>query len=340
MSSEWLSFAQGTSRQAAALFEASSNVREWLDAGGATPLKGRSLMLVGIGASYAAAATPTLVLREGGVPAYRSSGGDLPDGGPQLADYYVGISQSGRSRETVQALTAISEDRRVAVVNKADSPLGRMCDITMDLGSLTDSRMSSIGFTATVMGLGMLADHLVHGSVPSSWDELGTITEQVVAEHDQALGKFAQSIASSGLVDVVGRSASLTAAEQGALLFREGPFLPSTAMDTRSYLHGPMDCAGETSHVIFGREREGLLADQLAEQAAPTLLVTDRPVTAAGSIITIPDLPDCQRNVVEVALLQRLVLHVGQLLGRDVDATVFRRLDTKIDDLSELGSPR
>lgn len=66
-------------------------------------------------------------------------------------------------------------------------------------------------------------------------------------------------------------------------------------------------------------------------RARPTLLVTDSDVTAPGTVVRIPRLPHCQRVVLEVFLVQRLVLHVSRLLGRDIDASVFRRLDTKVD---------
>lgn len=331
-----LTFAQGTARQAAGLSVAAGVVQDWLAEGRADALRTGSMLLVGIGASDAATATPTHVLRSHGFRAYRSTGGDLPAGAPAMADHYVGVSQSGRSRETIQALSSVPKENRFAVVNNPDSPLARMSGAVLHMGNLQDSRMSSVAFSATVLTLGMMVDHLVAGTPDPRWGELGEVADAVVAEADDELADFAHRISSAGMVDVVGRAASLTAAQQGALLFREGPFLPSTFMDTRSYLHGPMDCAGPTSHVVLGRDREGLLVDQLAERDAPTLLITDRPVRSSARTITIPDLPDCQRSVVEVALLQRLVIHVGQILDRDIDSSVFRRLDTKIDSTAEL----
>ncbi|SFU11367.1 SIS domain-containing protein [Arthrobacter sp. ov118] len=332
----WLTFEAGVASQAAGLGESIRQMREWLAGGGAEVFRDRSVMLAGIGASYAAAATPTYVLREAGIRAYRSACSDVPDNGPALADIYVGISQGGRSRETIQALLTVPQDRRVAVVNNPVSPLADSSGTVISVGALPDSSMSSVGFTATVATLGLLAEWITTDGTGPWWDGIGQLTEDVVADNDEALRAFATEIALRGNVDVVAAAPNLTSAEQGGLLFREGPALPSTAMDTRSYLHGPMDCAGPTSHVLIGRQREGLLAEQLAEKDAPILLVTDQDVSAPASIIRIPELPAAPRSILEVALLQRLVQHTADAAGRDIEARAFTRLDTKVDSVQQV----
>ncbi|WP_432522179.1 SIS domain-containing protein [Kineococcus sp. SYSU DK006] len=348
----WLSFEDGIAVQREGLETSIATVRDWLGSGAADHLRGRSLLLAGIGASHAAAATPAYALRENGIRAYRSSCADVPDAGADLADVYVGISQSGRSRETLQALLTVPRERRVAVVNHAGSPLEDQAGTVLSVGDLDDSRMSSIGFTATVAALGMLGDYLSRGAVGPGWDDLAATAEAAVREHDDVLRAFGARVAAAGTVDLAAAAPDLTAAEQGALLFREGPSLPSTAMDTRSYLHGPMDCAGSTtSHVLLGREREALLAGQLSEKGVPVLLVVDLDAdevefgttadTSAVSVVRLPALPPAQRVVVQVALLQQLVLHTARALGRDVEDRAFTRYDTKVDSVQQVlaGTP-
>ena len=344
----WLSFEDGLAAQRAGLQTSVATVRDWLSDGGAEHLRGRSLLFAGIGASHAAAATPAYALREGGVRTYRSSCADVPDDGADLADVYVGISQSGRSRETLQALLTVPRERRVAVVNHAGSPLEEQAGTVLSVGDLDDSRMSSIGFTATVAALGMLGDYLTHGAVDAGWERVAALAEDAVTEHDATLRAFAARIAGAGTVDLAAAAPDLTAAEQGALLFREGPSLPSTAMDTRSYLHGPMDCAGpSTSHVLLGREREALLAGQLSEKGVPVLLIVDiaddTPLdfgttadTSGISVLRLPALPPAQRVGVQVALLQQLVLHTARALGRNVEDRAFTRYDTKVDSVQQV----
>src|SRR5271157_1038482 len=97
---------------------------------------------VGIGASHAALAAPVRVLRERGVPAYRAASGELPEPCAPLGDPYVGVSQSGRSPETVRALKAVPESQRLAVVNVVPSPLSE-CSPTLSLGMVRDSGVST-----------------------------------------------------------------------------------------------------------------------------------------------------------------------------------------------------
>ncbi|MDQ0822428.1 glucosamine--fructose-6-phosphate aminotransferase (isomerizing) [Arthrobacter sp. V4I6] len=333
----WLKFDEGIAAQSAGLTESVRQVREWLATGAAEPMKGKSLLFAGIGASYAAAATPVYFLRQAGIAAFRSACADVPDEGTSLADIYVGISQGGRSRETIQALLTVPRERRMAVVNNSDSPLASEAGMVLGVGDLLDSRMSSIGFTATVAALGLVAEWITTGTTDAGWDNIGPLTDKVMADNDEVLRLFAAEIADRGTVDVVAAAPNLTSAEQGALLFREGPFVPSMAMDTRSYLHGPMDCAGpQTAHVLIGRAREGLLADQLSEKMVPILLITDEDVAASATIIRIPQLSAVQRAVLEVALMQRLVQHTADAFGRNIEDRAFTRYDTKVDSVRQV----
>lgn len=225
----------------------------------------------------------------------------------------------------------------MAVVNNSESPLASEAGTVLSVGDLLDSRMSSIGFTATVAALGLLTEWITTGTTDAGWDEIGPLTERVMADNDDVLRRFAAEIAARGTVDVVAAAPNLTSAEQGALLFREGPFVPSMAMDTRSYLHGPMDCAGPaTAHVLIGRAREGLLADQLSEKQVPILLITDDDVAASATIIRIPHLGAVQRSVLEVALMQRLVQHTADAFGRNIEDRAFTRYDTKVDSVRQV----
>src|SRR5476649_884845 len=94
-------FAEGIAAQADAVQVTYRLMQGWLAARPVEALKGRRLLFIGIGASRAVLANVIHQLRANGIDAQRSDGDDLPDGSPVMADWYIGVSQSGRSPEVV-----------------------------------------------------------------------------------------------------------------------------------------------------------------------------------------------------------------------------------------------
>src|SRR5699024_5692773 len=174
---------------------------------------------------------------------------------------------SGRSAEVLAALRATPAERRIAVVNHADSPLGGMAGRILDLGEVPDSRVSTVGFTGTVLALVALADRLAGrpGSGSPTVPDLAAFAERCNAWARDA----GPLLRAARATDVVGSTASQGVVEAGALLLREGAHLPAGGYDTRSYLHGYMDCATEqTAHLVIDGGSEDLLIQQLREAGA------------------------------------------------------------------------
>jgi glucosamine--fructose-6-phosphate aminotransferase (isomerizing) len=300
-----------------------------------------SALLLGIGASHAVLAAPVAALRGAGVLAVRSTGEDLAAGTTLPFDLAVAVSQSGRSPETVAALDVVDPGHRLAVVNQPASPLAAAAGRTWWLGGLVDSGMSSVAVAATAVALGMLAERRVEGAPTPVWRRLPELLDGVLEDRGTrtAVEDFAARAATAGCIDVAGRPRSVGAAEQGALLLREGPKVASLGTGTRTYLHGLTDAVGRTAHVLVGGAREAALADQLAAYGVPVLLVTDEQARpgAGVHVAQLPQLPPLAAVVTEVAVLQLLALALGETLGTDVDAGTLARVDTK---LPETGGPR
>ncbi|UJD88754.1 hypothetical protein FS594_08070 [Rahnella aquatilis] len=325
-------FAQGVARQAAALESTCERAQAWLDTLDITALRGGTLLFAGIGASYAVLAAPVHELRAAGLRALRSNGDDMPDGTPPLADWYLGVSQSGRSPEVVRVLEQQRPGRRLALVNQADSPLAAVSADTLWLGTLIDSGMSSVALLATSVCLGLLTDALIGRDCNAGWRQLPTQLDAVRHTARAAVDRFAQQAGHTGCIDFVGGGTSLSAAEQGALLLREGPKMAAMGMGTRHYLHGMTDAVGHgTAHVLIGGEREILLAKQLVPFGVPILLVTDQAVSLPGTeTVQLPVLPPLQRLALEILVMDLLAIALGRVVDRDIDAGVVARLDTKI----------
>jgi glutamine---fructose-6-phosphate transaminase (isomerizing) len=232
-------------------------------------------MVFGMGASRHGAAGFAAALRAAGMPAMSASAADLMDGiPPRLADGFLAISQSGRSRETVAALAAVppATATRLALTNHPDSPLGVGADAVIPLGCAEDTSVSTLSYTATLQALGLVAD-AISDRRETPWDVLPDLAADVL---DRDIEPLVDALAGAKCVDVVGAGVRRSTAGAAALLLREAAHLPTADFPTYEYLHGPLEAAGPGQAVlIFGSGREVPLAADLAGYGARVVLVTD-----------------------------------------------------------------
>ncbi|WP_433894190.1 SIS domain-containing protein [Streptomyces sp. CA-111067] len=335
MSDGYLSYAAARATQAeeleAAIGRLDPSVRALASAG---LLSGPGPVFVGIGASLAAACAPVWSLRSRGVHSWRLGAGDHPLPFPASTHPVFGVSQSGRSAETLAVLESVTAPLRHAVVNMSPSPIADVATGVLGIGSIPDSYASTIGYTATVAALGMLADVWDGGTLDEGWSRLGALfgaTEEATGEQVRALAPL---FADATSADFVGAGPAVGSAEAGALLFREVVRVPSTGMSTRQYLHGAMESAGGGVHVVFGDEREHVVADTLADAGHPVVLVTAAPVRKRPLLhpVRVPRLPAAQRAVMEILVVQILVEAVAEVRGVDIEEFVFHNADIKVTE--------
>ena len=92
------------------------------------------LVLTGMGSSCFAAMPASHALRAAGRPAFALSATELLEpGGNLLGAAYVGISQSGKSAETVEGLSRVSAPR-LSITNDGSGPLADLADVALPLG--------------------------------------------------------------------------------------------------------------------------------------------------------------------------------------------------------------
>jgi fructoselysine-6-P-deglycase FrlB-like protein len=294
-------------------------------------LEGPGPVFVGIGASLAAACAAVWELRSRGIHSWRLGAGDLPVPFPESVHPIVGISQSGRSAETLAVLDSVAPELRLAVVNTEPSPISQIAS-TIALGNLADSYASTIGYTATVAALGMLADAWDGGRIDPGWFTLNETFSRVEADLANRVGGLAELFRTVASSDFVGAGPAVGSAEAGALLFREVARIPATGMSTRQYLHGSMESAGDGVHVVFGDSRELDLATTLSEAGHHVILISGEPVDSTPTlhVVQLPKLPAAQRAVLEALVMQVLVGAVAAVRGVEIEEFVFHNADTKV----------
>jgi fructoselysine-6-P-deglycase FrlB-like protein len=333
----YITYASARATQATALEKAIARIStEVLAQQEAGLLSGAGPIFVGIGASLAAASAPVWELRERGIHSWRLGAGDYPLPFPSSVHPIIGISQSGKSTETLAVLESIDSALRYAVVNTTPSPVSSLAMSTLSLGNIPDSYASTIGYTATVTGLGMLAQAWDSGSLDIRWGELPDLfraTEQAVGAR---AAELAATFAGAATADFVGAGASVGSAEAGALLFREVARLHAAGMSTRQYLHGSMESAGDGVHVLFGEERELAVAHMLADAGHRVILITTSDVAESANVqvVQLPDVGASQRAILEALVMQILVGEVANQNGVEIEEFVFHHNDTKVEGIA------
>ena len=330
-----VSYVDGLTHQPERLGETIARLATELEERGrAGAFSGDGPVFVGIGASHAAAAGAVWALRERGIDAARVSAGDVPLPFPATpARPVVAVSQSGRSSETLALLETVEPRRRFAVVNNSPSPIAVLAGRHVSLGNLPDSYASTIGFTATEVALGMLADVWAGGVLDAGWSGLAEQFRGVQEDAAAQIDVLAAPFDGAPSVDVVAAGPSLGTAEETALLLREVARIHATGTSTRQYLHGMMEAANDGVHLLFGDEREAAIGRTLAGAGHAVILVTTVDVARSAGLlsVTIPMVPPTQRVVLEAAVAQMLVRAVAERRGVDIETFVFHSDDTKVD---------
>ncbi|MFJ9338893.1 SIS domain-containing protein [Streptomyces sp. NPDC101733] len=333
MSGSRITFLEGQADQGAALARIAARVRTRLASPESAALRtARRPLFTGIGASYAALAVPVQQLREAGVVTQRVLSSEIETGTAGFeTDCLIAVSQGGRSSETLAAFqNAAPGVTRTALLNVAASPMGELADLVVDLGNEPDSYASTIGYTGTIVALDLIAGALA-GRDGDPWAD---IAEQTTAVHEQSTQvvaalreRGARCIASDG----VAAGASRASAEEGALLLREVVRMTAAHSATRNYLHGEMESAGNTLHLVYGDGREIELARSLAGAGHLTLLLTTVDVDVAENLHTVrlPKTADAVRVVLETVVLQELVAQLSAERNVPIESFVFANDDTK-----------
>jgi glucosamine 6-phosphate synthetase-like amidotransferase/phosphosugar isomerase protein len=207
------------------------------------------------------------------------------------------------------------------------------------------------GYTATLVACGLLADALTRAPAGASgaaadgsavdgaaWDALPGLVERVLAASEAPVARAAARLTSARMLDFVGQREHLAAAGEGALLVREGARVPTSAMDTYQYLHGPMEpLEPGAGCVVLGDGREVELARAAAATGATALLITtadvDDGLDPGGNLVVLrlPKADPIQLAVLEALPIQLLTWRLARARGLAIEGFRYRQADTKLD---------
>ncbi len=294
-----------------------------------------TLVFAGIGASAHALLPAVRALRAAGRRAFAVPATELTNRGARsLGDAFVLVSQSGASAETVAALERIQGAPVIAVSARGASPLARAARAWLPLGPLTDTPVATLSYTATLQTLGMLCDALLGAPTRDRvWGPLPEIAAEVIARSEPTVERLASGFARVATVDAVGGGPGHASAGETALLVREALRLPAAGMETREYLHGPLEAvAPGFGAIVFGRLREHGLAAELASFGATVALVSDRATRTGDGVgaIELPEVAALAAPILQILPVQLLVDHVARRRGLTIGELRRHQDDTKV----------
>jgi fructoselysine-6-P-deglycase FrlB-like protein len=294
---------------------------------------GEVVALVGIGASEHIARSAASAWRSAGIRAVAVSATELMHERVPLADVYVALSESGRSAETVAALSHV-EGRRVGITNGPDSPLTAVVDEVLLLDSGPDSPVYTTGYTATLQAVGMLGDHWA--GTTGDWAGLPGHAESVLGLVGPVVDALAARFDGARIIDVVGSGTSQATAGEGALVLREAARAHTASHETYNYLHGPMEPLDpQTACILVGSGRELRLASEVSGIGCPTLLITTCTTVPTADNLTVVSMPDAGsplgRAVLEILPLQAMAWRLAGDRGLKVDGFRYQQDDTKLE---------
>jgi glutamine---fructose-6-phosphate transaminase (isomerizing) len=326
-----MDFFTGVSAQPEALARSADSVRSVLADLDLRPWRSGMVAVVSMGASSAAAAAFVDRLnRHLGRAVAIDASKVLTLGRAALADCYIFVSEGGRSRETLDAAALCAGRPRLVVTNAPDSPLVGFADSLLPLGHGDDSTVSTVGYTATVQALGILATALDGSGDGDDWKLLAQQVERTLDLSLKQCEELAEPWSALTAIDCFGSGASHASALEAALLLRESTRLSAASFETRQYLHGPMESLTGTSACLgFGDDLEARLGLRLAAEGVLSTLVTPGFASSAPnfSVLGIPEAPPLSRAILEILPVQLLAGEVARRRGLDCQTFLFNGLE-------------
>ncbi|HJS50146.1 MAG TPA: SIS domain-containing protein [Gaiellaceae bacterium] len=253
----------------------------------------RRVVFVGMGSSRFAAVAAAALLRSRGTDAvaeYASAARPTP---PSPDTLVVGISASGTTPETVDAVSAHrGVSMTVAVSNDPDSELASLANVVLPLVAGTEEGgIACLTYQNTVAVLLLLADRIAADG-PQVADLRPAVEAGARLRHgrDSWLDLVVELVDSARTVATIAPAERLSSALQSALVLREGPRVAADAAETGDWLHVDVYLSKRPSYaaILFAGSRfDAGVLEWSAKRTFP-VVAAGPPVTGAAVEVAYP----------------------------------------------------
>jgi glutamine---fructose-6-phosphate transaminase (isomerizing) len=199
----------------------------------------KRVLLIGMGSSHYAALTAAVHLRARGVDAVAELASTGLPAAPKAGTLVVGVSASGSTAETVEAIARhAGVATTVAVTNTPGSELEAAADVTLPLLSGEEQGgVACVSFQATLAVLLLLCGRLTGTPRVTELRPAVDASARLMDGRSAWLDRLVELLGRAHTVYTVAPAERLSSALQGALMLREGPRLAADATETGDWLH-------------------------------------------------------------------------------------------------------
>ena len=305
----------------------------------------RRIVIVACGTAYHAGVVGRYVIEEWGrVPAEPDVASEWIYRRPVLNDktLVIGISQSGETRDTIQAMQLARElgARTVAITNQMGSQITREVDSVLytrtglEVGVAASKTFSSQVGLMYLIGLELARTRatLPPNEIEYILDEVYKLPEKMqrFLDGDHPVDDIAQRFYQEPFFLFLGRHIGLPVALEGALKLKEISYIPTEAYSAGEMKHGPIALLEEGTPVVVVATRMDTVYDKIVSNIQETrargahviAIATDGNEDIqhhASDVIYVPDSPSFLQAVLATLPLQLLAYRIARLRGLNVD---------------------
>jgi glutamine---fructose-6-phosphate transaminase (isomerizing) len=305
----------------------------------------RRIVIVACGTSYHAGVVGRYVIEEWGrVPVEPDIASEWIYRNPVIDEdtLVIGISQSGETRDTIQAMKLAREKgaRTVAITNQMGSQITREVD-----SSLLTRTGLEVGVAATktftaqtgLMYLIGLELARTRGTLPA--DEIELILDEVYRlpekmrrflRRSHPIDEIAQRFHREPFFLFLGRHIGLPVALEGALKLKEISYIPTEAYSAGEMKHGPISLLEEGTPVVVVATRMDTVYDKVVSNIQETRARGAHVIAIAtegneeiqhhaDDVIYVPKSPAFLQAALAILPLQLLAYRIARLRGLNVD---------------------
>ena len=304
----------------------------------------RRIVLVACGTAYHACVVGRYVIEEWArVPVEFDIASEWVYRNPVINehDLVIGITQSGETRDTIEALKLARERgaRTVAITNMMGSQVTREVDsVLYTRAGLEMGVAASKTFTAQVALLYLVAlklaqtrETLPPGEIEFILDYVYKLPRKIQAflEGDHPIEEIAQRYHDAHFFLYLGRHIGLPVALEGALKLKEISYIPTEAYSAGEMKHGPIALLDEQTPVVVVATNIHVydkivsnIQEVRARGAHVIAIATDGNEDIqhhADDVIYVPKTPAFLQVVLAILPLQLLAYRIARLRGLNVD---------------------